>query len=114
LPFSLASYGLRVFTQDAQGKWIGEDATLFQDLMSGTVSGCGPGRPAWLSQLHEKSLPHLRSKIARTSKTQVCATLPAFSPFAKIERALLTKRTSNTELTRKLPTGYKDIGVLCK
>jgi hypothetical protein len=53
LPFSLASYGLRVFTQDAQGKWIGEDATLFQDLMSGTMSGCGPGRPAWLSQLHE-------------------------------------------------------------
>jgi len=50
---SLASYGRRVFTQDAQGKRIGEDAPLLQDLMSGTVSGRGPGGPAWLSQLHE-------------------------------------------------------------
>jgi hypothetical protein len=50
---SLARYGLGLFAQDTQSKWIGEDATLFQNLMSGTVSGCGPGRPAWLSQLHE-------------------------------------------------------------
>jgi hypothetical protein len=50
---SLASHGLGIFTQDTQSKWIGEDATLFQDLMSGTVNGCGPSRPAWLSQLHK-------------------------------------------------------------
>jgi len=50
---SLASHGLGVLTQDAQGKWIGEDAALFQDLMGATVSGCGQSRPAWLSQLHE-------------------------------------------------------------
>jgi hypothetical protein len=53
LLLSLASYGLGVFTQDTQSKRIGEDAPLFQDLMSDTVSGCGPGRPAWLSPLHE-------------------------------------------------------------
>ena len=50
---SLASHGLGVFAQDAQGKGIGEDAALFQDLMSGAVSGCGASRPAWLPQLHE-------------------------------------------------------------
>jgi hypothetical protein len=49
---SLASDSLGVFTQDAQSKWIGEDATVFQNLMSGTVCGCGPGRPAWLFRLH--------------------------------------------------------------
>jgi hypothetical protein len=53
VPLILASYGLSVFTQDAQGQWIGEDATLFQDLMCGTVSGCGQRRPAWHSQLHD-------------------------------------------------------------
>jgi hypothetical protein len=38
---SLSSDGVGVLTKDAQGKWIGEDAALFQHLMCGTVSGCG-------------------------------------------------------------------------
>jgi hypothetical protein len=34
---SLACHGLRVFTQDAQSKWIGEEAIQFANLMSRTV-----------------------------------------------------------------------------
>ena len=53
---SFASYSLGVFTQDAQSQWIRENAPLFEDLMRGTVSGSGPGRPAWLSPLHPNSI----------------------------------------------------------
>jgi len=49
---SLASNGPGIFTKNAQGKWICENAALFQDLMGGTVKRCAPSRPAWLSQLH--------------------------------------------------------------
>jgi hypothetical protein len=50
--FSLASDGIGIFAQDAQGKWIGEDAAVFQYLMSGAVKSCRSSRPAWLCALH--------------------------------------------------------------
>jgi hypothetical protein len=39
LTLSIPSHGLRVFTQNGQSKRIVEDATLFQNLMRGAVSG---------------------------------------------------------------------------
>lgn len=49
---SPASDALRVHPQDGQSKRIGEDPTLLQYLMSGSVKSCGQGGPAWLSVLH--------------------------------------------------------------
>ena len=55
LPLSLAGHGRGVLTQDAQSKWIGKDATPFQDRMGDAVSGRGQDRPAWLHQLRNKA-----------------------------------------------------------
>src|ERR1035437_6800715 len=50
----LSGDGFGVFTQDAQSKWIGEDAAVFQHLMSGAVKGRRSSCPAWLSELHNR------------------------------------------------------------
>jgi hypothetical protein len=57
LHLSLADCGFALVTQDAEREGVGEDATLFQDLMSGSVSGCGPGRVAWLCAYHPVIIP---------------------------------------------------------
>jgi hypothetical protein len=49
----------------------------------------------------------LKFESANLRKIYACRIFP----FVKIERALLTQRLSNTELTRKLPAEYKHIGV---
>jgi len=51
--FCLAYDGLGVFAQNGQGERIRKDASPFQDLMSGAVSGGGSCCSAWLSQLHD-------------------------------------------------------------
>jgi hypothetical protein len=45
----LASDDSRVRPKDAQRKRIGEDPTLLQHLMSGTVKGCGKCGLAWFT-----------------------------------------------------------------
>src|SRR5271166_5162431 len=52
--FGLTRDHLRVFSEDAQSKWVGKDAPAFQNLMRGAMGGCRERRPARLSNLHRE------------------------------------------------------------
>ena len=52
----LASNGFGIVPEDAQRERIGEDAAVFENLVSGAMSGRGESGPAGLSDLHERSI----------------------------------------------------------